>query len=121
MAHNIILEVSRDDLDNIYDEFRTHNLKAKINVDLNIKDAINTYLWREGIMNWMLQNVSGMYHIFYMCNDLRGDESPDFYGNSKPWWRQNSQVTLHETIPILFRFEDSSDAMFFKITYVEGK
>jgi hypothetical protein len=121
MAYNIVFEIPSSELEIIYTEFRTHNLQAKINVDISVSDAIRTYFWRKGIMSWLNENMTSMYHIFFMINELHSEPSPDYYGGCKPWWRSTSRTSIHDAIPIVFRFEDSSDAMFFKMTYLEGK
>ena len=131
MSHNIILEIPMNCLTDIAGDLVEVANQKKVIVRPSMLDCIETHLFRSGIKSWLAQNVQGGFVICVM----EGAEKKMHYDTgeahySKPWWKPhaatggyyNSPIScpFSESVPILLRFEDSGDAIFFKMTYIEN-
>ena len=115
------------ELAKLAEDLRVLVAEQKIMVTPLLSDCLQTYFITSGISAWIAQNVNGPFQILTMSgvHDMHYYDVPSASNAPKPWWKSNQRGcpgdNLSSTLHILFRFEDPADAMFFKMSYLDGK
>lgn len=121
---NVVLEIPMEDLATIARELTKAAAELKTCVTISQEDCIKTHLHRSGIYSWIAQHTQGEYSICCMTQyGLQYYDMPIPVAQ-KPWYMKNGtgfqfNNILQESVPILFRFTEESDAILFKMTYVD--
>ncbi|NJO60944.1 MAG: hypothetical protein HC836_22620 [Richelia sp. RM2_1_2] len=118
--HTVIFEIDSSEIDKIAGEFREALLKSKIvcKSSAQLSTCVETFLYRKGIKLWLTENIYGSYQILTMDTDISASCT---LSSPQPWWNGYNVLStpVQPTIPILFRFFDSNDALLFKMTYLD--
>lgn len=122
MTYYVIYEVPWAEINKIADELREAAALKKVTISLNnhyLTDYIHSYLHQIGTYAWLVKHIENSYRMLIMFEPANNNGSAIAIGTAKPWISRLGPPSNfgYDNIPILFVFEDSADAVLFKMTF----